>query len=74
MPKTAQREFFIGLPSGKQTGLCESLGGSADNGSVVNIYHDCLNCTVMQCMMFLTVLDENGNTVARQFTPHAPQY
>lgn len=69
-----ETEFFHGLPAGKETGFCESVGGSADNGSVVYIYQDCVHCTVMQCMMFVCVLDHSGRAVARRFTPHPPAY
>jgi len=71
---TNEKGFFVGLRPGKKTGLCESLGGSADNGSVVEIHSDCPSCTVMQCMMFLSILDETGATIGKRFTPHDPQY
>jgi len=67
-------EFFPNLPAGKLTGICESLGGSADNGSVVTIQEDCSPCTVMQCMMFVSVLNQEGEIIAKLFTPHAPEY
>jgi|GEM_PF-1528008 hypothetical protein len=74
MPEIDSQLFFHDLPTGKNTGLCESLGGSTDNGSVVHLYDDCINCTVGQCMMFVCLYDEDGQTQGRRFTPHDPLY
>ena len=72
----AETKRFFNLPQDKTTGFCQPTNSSVwkDGGTVVEIYKDCLHCTVAKCMMFEDAVDEEGNVLGKKFTPHDPQW
>lgn len=73
---TTEQNFFINLPQGKTTGFCQPVNSSVwkDGGTVVEIESDCKRCSVARCMMFKDVVNEDGQTVGKEFTQHDPEW
>jgi hypothetical protein len=69
--KTIKKDFFIGLPQGKTTGICEQFD-FPDEVRVANIYADCVNCSVPKCMMF--EVQKRAGKMVRVFTKHEPEW
>lgn len=67
--------IFKDLPKGKTTGFCQPVGSSVwkDGGIVVQIFEDCIKCSVGTCMMFETISGVEGKSVKR-FTEHMPEW
>lgn len=67
--------IFRNLPHDKTTGFCQPTGSSVwkDGGTVVNIFEDCIKCSVAKCMMFETESSE-GNKNVKRFTEHKPEW
>ena len=67
-----ERDFFTGLPEGKETGLCQTEPNSGE--AVVIIRRDCIRCQIGYCMMFKTTLDSEGKITKRIFVNNPPAY
>lgn len=70
-------DFFRDLPARKamvRTGYCEPPEGDLYNSVVVHLDEDCRGCTTLICHMFRSVLDDDGNIIAKVFQPHDPEY
>lgn len=67
--------IFKNLPQGKTTGFCQPTDSTVwkDGGIVVNIFEDCIKCSVAKCMMFETLSGEDETNIKR-FTEHKPEW